>query len=264
VFRVKNAVLVVALAGITSLAMADAGGGMISAWVFDDGTARDVNGVNDGINHGGSFAAGKVGDALDLAGGGEYVEIPHDASMDSMASGYTVSAWINARTGVDHGGIVFKGEGIGWGPLFTFRMATTSDVNLTWGGCPEGIEGWFATDGVYNLGEWTHVALTADGSEHVAYVNGSVPVATGGGTNPNPVAGPYLMFPDEPVEIGVGRNVGGADNGDHRFFDGLIDEVSIWSRALSAAEIKEKLIDGSVGVEAKGKATTTWGSLKTR
>jgi len=261
VFRVKNAVLVVALAGITSMAAASAGGGMISAWVFDDGTARDVMGINDGIIHGASFASGKLGGAIDLDGSDNYIEIPHDASMDSMANSYTVAAWVFVRTGVDHGGILFKGEGIGWGPLFTFRMATTSDVNLTWGGCPDGVEGWFATDGVYNTGEWTHVALTADGTQHIAYVNGEMPVATGGGTNPNPVAGPYLMFPNEPVEIGVGRRVGGTDGND-MFFDGLIDEASIWSRALSQGEIKDKLINGSVGVEAKGKATTTWASFK--
>jgi len=261
---VKNAVLVVALAGITSLAMADAGGGMISAWVFDDGTARDVNGVNDGILHGGAgFASGKVGDALDIDGVDGYVEVPHDASMDSMASGYTVSAWINVRVAADHSAVTFKGTHIGWGANFLYRIATTSDTNLTWGGCPEGVEGWFATDNVYNAGEWTHVAQTADGSEITAYVNGAMPTATGGGTNPNAVAGPYLMFPDQPIRIGLGVGRGG-DLANLDYLDGLIDEVSIWSRPLSAAEIQEKLIDGSVAVEAKGKATTTWGSLKTR
>jgi len=259
----KNAVLVVALAGITSLAAASAGDGMISAWVFDDGTARDVNGINDGIIHGASFGSGRIGDAIDLDGNDNYVEIPHDSSMDSMTTGYTVSAWAFVRTGVDHAGIVFKGEGIGWGPLFTFRIATTSDTNMTWGGCPEGTEGWFATDNVYSTGEWVHVALTADGSEITAYVNGEMPTATGGGTNPNPVPGPYLMFPNEPIEIGVGRRVGGTDGND-RFFDGLIDEVSIWTRPLTQGEIRDKLINGSVGVEPKGKATVTWASLKTQ
>jgi len=260
---VKNAVLVVALAGITSLAMADAGGGMISAWVFDDGTARDIMGVNDGILPGGAgFAAGKVGDAVDLDGVDSYVEIPHDASMDSMASGYTVSAWAFVRVGKDHSAITFKGTHIGWGPNFLFRIATTNDTSLTWGGCPEGVEGWFATADVYSTGEWIHVAQTADGSEITAYLNGEVNASTGGGTNPNATAGPYLMFPDQPIRIGLGVGRGG-DLANMDYIDALIDEVSIWSRPLSASEIKEKLIDGSVGVEAKGKATTTWGSLKT-
>ncbi len=262
-FRVKNAVLVVALAGITSIAAASAGGGMISAWVFDDGTANDVMGVNDGIIHGASFGGGKVGDAIDLDGSDDWVEVPHDSSMDVMANGYTVSAWAFVSTGVNHGGIAFKGEGIGWGPLFLFRMATTDDTSMTWGGCPEGIEGWFATDDVYSTGEWVHVAQTADGAEIISYVNGEPPTATGGGTNPNPVAGPYLMFPNEPISIGVGRRVGGTDGND-AYFDGLIDEVSIWSLPLSQNDIKAKLISGSVGVEPKGKATVTWAALKTK
>ena len=263
-FRLKNAVLVIALAGITAMASADAGGGMISAWVFDDGTARDVNGVSDGILHGGaSFAAGKVGDALSVDGVDGYVEIPHVAAYDAMASGYTVSAWANVRSigAIDHGGIVFKGEKIGWGPLFLFRVATINETDITWGGCAEGVEGWFRTDGVYNAGEWAHFALVADGSTITGYANGEI--FPSGQDNPRAVDGPYLTFPNEPIEIGVGRAVGG-NEGNDSYSDALIDEVSVWSRPLSLSEIKEKLIDGSVAVEAKGKATTTWGSLKTR
>jgi hypothetical protein len=265
VFRLKNAVLVVALAGITSIAAASVGGGMISAWVFDDGTANDVMGVNDGIIHGASFGAGKVGGAIDLNGVDNYVEIPHDSSMDVMANGNPVSAWTLVRrtsASIDHGGIVFKGEKIGWGPLFLFRAATVSDTDMTWGACSDGVEGWFRTDAVYNLGEWTHIALTADGATVIGYVNGEI-VESAGQANPIDVAGPYLLFPDYPMELGVGRAVGGTVGNDS-FSDALIDEVSIWSLPLTQSEIRTKLINGSVAVEAKGKATVTWASLKTK
>ena len=260
-FRVKNAMIVVALAGITSLAAASAGGGMISAWVFDDGTANDVMGVNDGIVHGASFGSGKVGGAIDLDGVDDYIEIPHDSSMDVMANGYTVSAWAFVRSGVDHGGIAFKGEKIGWGPLFLFRIATVNDTDMTWGGCTDGTEGWFRTDGVYSAGEWAHFALVADGANITGYANGEV--FPSGQDNPRAVPGPYLLFPNEPIEIGVGRAVGGTEGNDS-FSDALIDEVSIWSRPLSQSDIVTKLINGSVGVEPKGKATVSWASLKTR
>ncbi len=263
-FRVKNAVLGFALAGIASLTMADAGGGMISAWVFDDGTANDVNGVNNGIIHGGAgFAAGVVGDAIDLDGVDDYVEVPNDASMNSMATSFTASAWVFVRGAGDHAGIVWKGEMIGWGENFLFRIATTSDVNLTWGATIPGTEGWFATDDAYVSGEWTHVAITADGTNVSAYVNGEMPVGTGGGDNPREVVGPYNLWESQPIRIGLGVGRGG-DLANLDYLDASIDEVSIWSRALSQAEIKDKLISGSVDVEAKGKATTTWGSLKTR
>ena len=267
VFRVKNAVLVVALASIASIAAASAGDGMISAWVFDDGTARDVRGINDGIIHGASFGPGRIGDAIDLNGVDNYVEIPHDSSMDTMSTGYTISAWAFIRstqttgTGIDHGGVVFKGEGIGWGPLFLFRIATINDTDMTWGGCSDGVEGWFRTDGVYSAGEWAHFALVADGTTITGYANGEV--FPSGQDNPRKVAAPYLVFPNEPIEIGVGRRVGGTDGNDS-YTDGLIDEVSIWSRPLTQGEIMEKLIQGSVGVEPKGKATTTWASIKSQ
>ena len=261
----KNAVLVMAFAGITSIAVASAGGGMISAWVFDDGTANDVMGVNDGIVHGASFGAGKIGGAIDLDGVDDYVEIPHDGSMDVMANGYTVSAWALVRSinpDIDHGGIVFKGEKIGWGALFTFRIATINETDMTWGGCSDGLEGWFRTDAAYNAGEWVHFALAADGATVTGYANGEI-IPSGGQANPQTVPGPYLMFPDEPIEIGVGRGVGGTDGNDS-FSDALIDEVSIWSRPLTQGEIRSKLIQGSVGVEPKGKATVAWASLKAK
>ena len=44
-------------------------------------------------------------------------------------------------------------------------------------------------------------------------------------------------------------------------FNGVIDEVQIWDRALSEAEIRESM-ESIVAVDVLGKLTTTWGSIK--
>ncbi|MBM3214209.1 LamG domain-containing protein [Candidatus Poribacteria bacterium] len=251
------------IASTASAALLD---GVISVWTFNDGTAVDKYNRNNGKLMGAAKVAGggKIGQAVDLNGKDAFVEVPHSASMDKMANAYTVSAWAKIRKGGDHSAIVFKGEKIGWGPNFLFRLATTSDTNLTWGACVAGVEGWFATDNAYKTNEWIHVAMTADGTKVTAYVNNKLPAATGGGSNPNPVKAPYLTFPTQPMRIGLGVGRGG-DVNVKDYIDGQIDEVSIFSRALSAAEITQLgAIDFATPVEPLGKMATEWAALKSR
>ena len=56
--------------------------------------------------------------------------------------------------------------------------------------------------------------------------------------------------------------IGGDDNGrptDH--FPGKIDEVRLYEKALSEADI-QKVMETPQDVEARGKLTTTWGKIK--
>ena len=68
-------------------------------------------------------------------------------------------------------------------------------------------------------------------------------------------------------------NFNGANNKDLRigcvknrsnyaFEDGSIDEVAIWNRALSEAEIRTAMRRPLLSVSPKGKVATTWGSIK--
>jgi hypothetical protein len=45
-------------------------------------------------------------------------------------------------------------------------------------------------------------------------------------------------------------------------FNGTIDEVQVWNRALSEAEIKESMGNIMTAVDVSGKLTTTWGEVK--
>jgi Concanavalin A-like lectin/glucanases superfamily len=72
------------------------------------------------------------------------------------------------------------------------------------------------------LNTWTHIATTYDGTSQRLYING-VLVATKAQTG-------TIAAGNQPLRIG-GNNVSG------EFFQGLIDEVRVYNRALSAAEI---------------------------
>ena len=92
--------------------------------------------------------------------------------------------------------------------------------------------------------KWHHVALTYDKKALRLYVNGK-----------EEGSGDFAKDPetsDAPLRIGNG-------------IDGFIDELQVLSVALSVDDIKRDMNDGiQLAVDATGKATTTWGYLKTR
>jgi hypothetical protein len=265
-------VTALALCFLAVSGMASLEDGLVSAWTFDDGSARDHHGNNDGtFKNGAKAGAGKKGQGLVLnnpenpAQGkntGQYVEVPNSNSLEQADGIFSVSLWLNAKEGGgrNHAGMFWKGEKIGWGALFQVRMATTAATNMTFGSCWEGTEGWFACDNSYKEGEWTHVAYVVDGKTATAYVNNKIPDS--GQQNPRPIETPLLTFPKQPVEIGVGRGVGGTVGNDF-WIDGTIDEIYLWNRALSKAEVEDLSKGQAVtAVEAQNKLATKWGKIK--
>src|SRR4030095_2439569 len=89
------------------------------------------------------------------------------------------------------------------------------------------------------VGNWTHVALTYDGAALRLYVNGTV-VAT-------QAAAGTVEANTKPLRIGGNVPYG-------EFFQGIIDEVRVYNRALSAAEIQA---DMTTPVSGGGPADTT-------
>ena len=112
--------------------------------------------------------------------------------------------------------------------------------------------------GVLELGKWIHVAMTwdADDPNTRLYENGAeIHMAPQGGT---------AVGTNPDVKIGVGNQSvsAGADSMD-RPFNGVLDDVAIWNRGLTPAEIVEMMTVGiPLAVESDGKLTTTWAALK--
>ncbi len=257
--------------GITISASADLNDGVVAAWTFDDGKVTDAI----GDAHGELFKAakiiskGKFGKALDVDGSQDTrADVEFNPALEKVIEGaHTVSYWLYVRNGANHSG-VWKGEKVGWGDHFTFRMVTTSSTGLTWGTCSKGAENWFATDGAIEADKWFHLCQTADGEEAIGYVTpegGKTEIPVSGQGNPKAAAEPYNLFPDRPLEMGAGRQIGG-NQGNDTFLDGIIDDVIIWDRALSEDEVKElgsgERPEKALAVKAEGKLATTWGKVK--
>ena len=245
--------------------------GVVAAWTFDDGKVTDAIGKNHGKLFKGATVknGGKFGKALDVNGSNDCradIKVSKDIEK-VLEKAFTVSYWLYVRQGRNHSG-VWKGEKVGWGPLFTFRMVTTSDTNMTWGVTRRGSEDWFATNGVIEPRKWIHVCQTVDGKQATAYVTHegektTIPPSDQG--NPKASSAPYNLFEDRPIELGAGRQIGGI-KGNDTFLDGMIDELIIWNRALAEDEVKSlgkgKRPRFARSVKANGKLSAIWGQVK--
>lgn len=209
--------------------------GLISWWP-GDGDASDIKDGNPGMLVGGAtFAAGMVGQAYSLDGVDDYVEVPDSPSLTPTS--LTLDAWVNPLD-LDGATIVSKydsnnaANGVSWILLIAgggrLRFAVYGDA--TGNSSYRYID---TSDAVLSAGSFQHVAATFDNSTQAMriYVNGSErPSALGSGSTT------VSMYDSStPVRIGVFVNVFGEFDS---HWQGNLDEVELFSRALSPCEIK--------------------------
>lgn len=260
---------------LTSVSMAAQTEGMIAYWKFDEGsgkTAKDSVGGYDGTLEGDTdWADGKIRGALSFGGACDYVETTLKDELQE-ADEFTIAAWFKANK-VPVGQqfhIVWIGQspGNGWGleEELHLTVGNTHDnvgvadrLTFYFGG--DNVD-WQAEIPVYIFPEepftdtsnWHHIAgvirnANESSVEGDLYLDGelvgediSAGSITRGLWNANfRIGAPGAAHPD------AGQ----------RCFDGLIDEVVVWDRALTQSEILDYL-----AVEPGGKLTTTWGKLK--
>jgi len=241
-------VVALALAAIASLVWANMGG-LVSYWPFDeeDGTtAQDaVNG-----NHGtltnmsppGCWVSGKFGNALSFDGANDYVNC--GAAVDNtIATGATLEAWIKPAV-QKHGGIISNDLTYGSKKGYDFFLWDAYDpygrLYIDFGNGTAYGRTWWAIPGADWYGQWHHVAATWDGSTVKLYVDGSE-VGTAAS-----LSGPY----SDPAKDTL---IGGIYYGALPYcpFEGLIDEVRIWNRALTPAEIAYNYALADVVIDIK-------------
>lgn len=153
---------------------------------------------------------------------------------------FTIQAWINPTSipagGSNGGQITFWGT---QGPTSTangFRLRGDSAVrHYFWGNDhDESLGGSILADTTGPNGDgWHHLGVTYDGTETNWYFNGSL-IGTRAVSGVNVADANYR----------IGSRLGA------EFFDGYLDEISIWDRALSASEIA-----GGFGLKLRGDET---------
>lgn len=201
--------------------------GIIAYYPFDDDwdrdPVRDKALDNDGTNNGASYVSGQIRSAGDLNGSSDWVDLGGQETLNFGETGrMTISVWVNPdvqkQQGIvakwDSGGEYLLRDPNGNGEIEWRTGDGTNSNTLT------------TTTGLIPNDTWTHIACTRNENVHAVYVNGSFQKQIAPGafadTNRTPV-------------IGVQEH---PRNGGNFWFDGQIDEVRIYDRALSAPEIE--------------------------
>jgi hypothetical protein len=227
--------------------------GIISYWRGESDT-NDSKDNNPGTAYGGmNYVAGKVGNAFNFDGVDDYIGMPLSSSLN-LTNDMTVEAWVKP-IGTFYGLVVMSKYG------FSEYNASAGDyfVNRTfWLGLDYDSGNYYIDMWVQNSsqvhngcdssmcpiqipgGEWTHLAYVYDTSSRrfLAYVNGNLRINITGGSD----------IAEYPVPIEIGRSVRwNSSLGYGYYFEGPIDEVAIYNRALSQSEIQQHCTRSSSG-----------------
>jgi hypothetical protein len=218
-------------ATLTVLPCDPAPSGLVSWWPAEEGNANDVIGTNNGVLEGViGFGAGEVGQAFLFNNTNADVRVPASASLNVGAgSGFTVEAWINPSDVSQFHPLFEWNNGNGaWG--VHFHISANAGPGSFYANIVDSGGGWHqfsSSIAPLTTNVFQHVALTYDQASGVAtiYYNGTVVVQQNLGS----------FTPLTTYDLYLGRRPsGGADTST---FAGLLDEPSLYNRALSSNEI---------------------------
>jgi hypothetical protein len=207
--------------------------GPVAAFGFDEGegtAAQDASGgENAATIEGPSWANGRYGEALHFDGEDDCVSIAESDDL-RFDEEFTLEAWVRPDVGspaqepiiVQEDGAVAEGE-----EPYAYALV---------GGGEASAAGWMRIageheyEGIYGDGPlpenvWTHIALTDDGSQLRLYENGKLV---------REIAAPVLTTAHGQISIGCDKTFGS-------YFEGRIDEIHLYDRALSGSEVQASL-----------------------
>ena len=209
--------------------------GLVGYWKFDAGggtVANDSSGKgNDGtLGNGSAFTIptwtnGKYDNALSF-NGSQFIIIPNSDSL-SIYKGITIEAWIKTNSSKQWQWIVSKREIYAAGNESGYELeyaGNTDDFYLAIRNTSI-VFGFYKSIGLRD-NAWHHVVGTFDGSEVKVYKNGAFLNSTASNLN--------IGTNKQNVYIGHRTN----DTGNF-YFNGTIEEVKIYNRALNSSEIQD-------------------------
>jgi len=207
---------------------------------------------NDAENHGATYSGnGKLDGAWDFDGEGDYIEDEDAENYLNGLSAFTVALWVKSENDNTDKGFIIAKEPDGSDNVLGIRY----DKSGSNGGCDKCIKAGITVSGEEQQLEsssnvqttsWQFIALTWEsGAQLKLYINGELDTPT---ANDDGVSGSI----EDVTKLLVGK--GAKDNNDEKGWDGLIDEVVIWNRQLSAEEVLNIYKRGVLGLDMSARS----------
>lgn len=182
--------------------------------------AKDWSGKgNHGTIHGATKITAPWNQALSFDGENDYVDCGNDASLD-ITDAITISAWVYPREkSGSYRAVISKGSNEV--TPFDIRMDRTSSGNHIFGKLQTSAGSVNVPNTAINNNQWYHAVLLYDGIKVELFLNGQSKCS-------NPQTG---TINTNAVNLMIGGNT------KSEFWNGSIDEVRIYNKALTAAQI---------------------------
>jgi glucose/arabinose dehydrogenase/PKD repeat protein len=219
--------------GVTVTVANQQAAGLVAAYSFDQGAgsaATDSSGHGNTANlaNGVAWVPGVHGDAVSFDGVNDYITIPNSASTDISGNALTLSMWINPRALTSGDSVVLGkfwnttmtspfyqyGLELGGGNRTDFFVGTPEGPRIAFGGT------------ILPFDEWTHLAITFDGAQVRTYVNGNL-------VNTQALSA-TITARGNPMHIGADASVA-------QFHRGMLDDLRIYDRVLTPAQIQHDM-----------------------
>ena len=221
--------------------------GLVGWWPFN-GNANDESGNgNNGTVNGATLTTDRFGNATmaysfdythwSWGSGGDWISIPYDVSLAPI--NITVSIWANRSSeGYPNEGLTLinryeQGYSNPNGQTWYIGLPPSPNTTInasTMQASPNNNQAVLSNIGPFlGLNNWTHVVMTFDGTTLKQFINGiltSAVPANGFTLNTAGTSG---------ISIGVSNQA----NGHWGPFDGSLDDIGIWNRALTECEIQD-------------------------
>lgn len=171
-------------------------------------------------------AEGKVGPGLLCDGSGSAMDVPGSEGLDPRH--LTVEAWVRLSEypeGDDKRRWLVNKNDDEWTEAHYALVIDADRVGayLNIGGGRENSHGAFSQEGLVQLDRWHHLAMTYDGADLCVYCDGEQVAREAVGKERTPG--------NTPVALGKRQDA-------YSYFRGVLDEVRVYARALSAEEVR--------------------------
>ncbi len=220
--------------------------------ILDGNMIKDESGKNHDAElvGNGELVDGEFNKAIHLTGGVVHLSNANDVVKPISENGeFTLAAWFYLNSHANYDGIV--SIEVPGGDCCEFRMMVDPNFKPFWDAAhhvDRKLDNF-----TFELNKWFHYVLVADGKDGKIFVNGEFV----GSQQEN---FEFPNYEEASVFIGAGESLNS-----HKVEDALIDEVAIYSKALTEKEVQSSMelgVKGALAVEAEHKLALTWGQLK--